>query len=43
MIAHTTMPYGDALARARRQDRLLLSAAAGGVVAVLTALALYAM
>ncbi|MEA2489653.1 MAG: kynurenine 3-monooxygenase [Acidobacteriota bacterium] len=43
MIAHTTMPYGEALARARRQDRLLLSAAAGGVVAVLTALALYAM
>ncbi|MEA2489431.1 MAG: hypothetical protein QOH21_1223 [Acidobacteriota bacterium] len=42
MIAHTTMPYGDALARARRQDRLLLSAAAG-CVAVLTALALYAM
>lgn len=23
MIAHTTMPYGDALARARRQDRIL--------------------
>jgi kynurenine 3-monooxygenase len=29
MIAHTTMPYGDALARARRQDRILLVAALG--------------
>lgn len=25
MIAHTTMPYGEALARARRQDRILLA------------------
>ncbi len=29
MIAHTTMPYGDALARARRQDRVLAWASAG--------------
>lgn len=27
MIAHTTMPYGDALARARRQERILAVAA----------------
>ncbi|HEV7919681.1 MAG TPA: NAD(P)/FAD-dependent oxidoreductase [Thermoanaerobaculia bacterium] len=40
MIAHTTMPYGDALARARRQDRLLLSLAGACGVAVLGALAL---
>ena len=31
MIAHTTMPYGDALARARRQDRLLLACALVGI------------
>jgi hypothetical protein len=24
MIAHTTIPYAEALARARRQDRILL-------------------
>jgi kynurenine 3-monooxygenase len=34
MIAHTTMPYGDALARARRQDRIL---AAAGVAMVCVA------
>jgi kynurenine 3-monooxygenase len=40
MIAHTTIPYGDALARARLQDRVLLSAAAVGGATLLTALAL---
>lgn len=40
MIAHTTMPYGDALARARRQDRLLLSAIGAGGVVVMGALAM---
>ncbi|HYI11613.1 MAG TPA: NAD(P)/FAD-dependent oxidoreductase [Thermoanaerobaculia bacterium] len=40
MIAHTTMPYGDALARARRQDRLLLSAAAVGGAVVVAGVAL---
>ncbi|MCT2582861.1 FAD-dependent oxidoreductase [Actinophytocola gossypii] len=38
MIAHTTTPYADALARARRQDRALAAAAvtvAGTVVAAL--------
>ena len=30
MVSHTTMPYGEALARARRQDRIL-----GGVAAAL--------
>lgn len=39
MIAHTTIPYGDALVRARRQDRLLLSAAGAGVAAALVLLA----
>jgi kynurenine 3-monooxygenase len=34
MIAHTTMPYGDALARSRRQGAIL----AGGAVALLTGL-----
>jgi kynurenine 3-monooxygenase len=36
MIAHTTMPYGEALTRAKRQDRLLLSgvAVAGGAAAL---------
>jgi kynurenine 3-monooxygenase len=41
MIAHTTIPYGDALARARRQDRLLLSAAGVCGVGVLAAVALF--
>lgn len=31
MIAHTTIPYGDALARAHRQDRLLVGGALGGL------------
>lgn len=35
MIAHTTIPYGDALVRARRQDRLLLSAVGVGAAAAL--------
>jgi len=38
MIAHTTMPYGDALVRARRQDRLLLSAFGVGAAAALALL-----
>lgn len=38
MIAHTTMPYGDALARARRQDRLLLSSLGVGTVALVALL-----
>jgi kynurenine 3-monooxygenase len=33
MIAHTTTPYGDALARARRQDRALAALAALSTVA----------
>ncbi|MBB5958028.1 kynurenine 3-monooxygenase [Saccharothrix tamanrassetensis] len=35
LIAHTTVPYGEALARSRRQDRLL-----GGLTAALTGAAL---
>ncbi|QQQ79920.1 FAD-dependent monooxygenase [Saccharothrix sp. 6-C] len=35
LITHTTVPYGEALARARRQDRVL-----GGVTAALTGAAL---
>ncbi|MEG3790980.1 NAD(P)/FAD-dependent oxidoreductase [Lysobacter sp. CCNWLW3] len=34
MIAHTTMPYGDALARARRQERILVGAGAGALAVV---------
>jgi kynurenine 3-monooxygenase len=41
MIAHTTMPYGDALARARKQDRFLLSAVAVCGVLALGALAMW--
>ena len=41
MIAHTTMPYGDALARARRQDRLLLTVAVGGAAVLTAAVALF--
>jgi kynurenine 3-monooxygenase len=29
MVSHTTVPYADALARARRQDRILAAGAAG--------------
>ena len=29
MVSHTTTPYADALARARRQDRILRGAGAG--------------
>jgi len=34
MIAHTTMPYGDALARSRRQGTIVV----GGAIAVLAGL-----
>jgi kynurenine 3-monooxygenase len=34
MIAHTTMPYGDALARARRQEQILAGTAVGLVGAL---------
>ncbi|MBO4207177.1 FAD-dependent oxidoreductase [Micromonospora echinofusca] len=39
MVSHTTMPYADALARARRQDRLLRTAAASTALAALAATA----
>ncbi len=39
MIAHTTMPYGDAEARARRQDRFLAWGAAVLAVALIAAVA----
>jgi kynurenine 3-monooxygenase len=39
MIAHTTVPYGEALARARRQDRALAALAAALPVAAGAALA----
>jgi kynurenine 3-monooxygenase len=43
MIAHTTMPYGDALARSRRQERILRGAIAGvGLVAAMGAGLAYA-
>ena len=34
MVSHTTMPYADALARARRQDRILGAVASGLVLAI---------
>jgi kynurenine 3-monooxygenase len=34
MIAHTTMPYGDALVRARKQERVLAVAAISGLAAL---------
>ncbi len=34
MVSHTTMPYGEALARARKQDRILGGAAACAVSAI---------
>jgi kynurenine 3-monooxygenase len=34
MISHTTMPYGEALARSRRQERMLLWTAAASVAIV---------
>ena len=45
MIAHTTMPYGDALQRARRQERVLhasgaLALAVLGIAAVVLSLTL---
>lgn len=40
MVAHTTIPYADALARAKRQDRILRQAGAGlALVTVLAAIA----
>ncbi|MFI6757659.1 FAD-dependent oxidoreductase [Micromonospora sp. NPDC050417] len=39
MVAHTTTPYAEALARSERQDRLLRATATGGVLALGTALA----
>ncbi|UZW60121.1 FAD-dependent oxidoreductase [Lysobacter enzymogenes] len=39
MIAHTTMPYGDALQRARKQDKILVGAASAAAVAAVAALA----
>ncbi|WP_329102157.1 FAD-dependent monooxygenase [Micromonospora sp. NBC_01699] len=39
MVAHTTTPYAEALARSGRQDRLLRAAATGGALALGTALA----
>lgn len=39
MIAHTTMPYGDALARARLQDRLLLAALGTGATVAMALVA----
>ena len=43
MIAHTTMPYADALAQARRQERILVSSAlcAGVVLATTLSVALW--
>ena len=40
MIAHTTMPYGEALVRARKQDRVLLGLGAGIAVVLAAAAAL---
>jgi kynurenine 3-monooxygenase len=34
MIAHTTIPYGDAVVRARKQERALAAAAIGGLAAL---------
>ncbi|GAA3123670.1 FAD-dependent oxidoreductase [Streptosporangium carneum] len=34
MVSHTTTPYADALARARRQDAILRRAGAGGLAAL---------
>lgn len=39
MVAHTTTPYADALARAQRQDRLLRGAAAVGALTALAGVA----
>jgi kynurenine 3-monooxygenase len=43
MIAHTTIPYAEALARARRQDRILLLWSALLVLATVGAGAVYAL
>lgn len=40
MVSHTTVPYADALARARRQDRLLAATGATFLSAALAAVAL---
>lgn len=37
MIAHTTMPYGDALARSRRQEKIVLGAVSATALAALGA------
>lgn len=37
MVAHTTTPYAEAVARARRQDRILATAAAGAAGAAVLA------
>ena len=37
MVSHTTMPYADALARARKQDRILGAVAAGLAITLGTA------
>ena len=34
MVSHTDLPYGEAVRRARRQDRLLAGAAALSVVGI---------
>ncbi|MGA3562546.1 FAD-dependent oxidoreductase [Melissospora conviva] len=39
MVAHTTTPYAEAVARAKRQDRLLAAALTGAAAAGVTALA----
>ncbi|WDZ82962.1 FAD-dependent oxidoreductase [Micromonospora cathayae] len=39
MVSHTTTPYADALARARRQDRILRTAGAGLALAATLAVA----
>jgi kynurenine 3-monooxygenase len=38
LVAHTTTPYGDALARARKQDRALVAGLSTVAAAVITAL-----
>jgi kynurenine 3-monooxygenase len=43
MIAHTTIPYGEALARSRRQDRILLFSSALLVLAAVSASLVYAL
>jgi kynurenine 3-monooxygenase len=42
MVAHSTIPYGQALSRARRQDRILFGSVAGAAAALCIAAALLA-